>query len=248
MDQQKTSLLTAVVIAAVVLGTIILYFFISIIRQQRRNLALQRANMLAEINAMERERARIANDLHDDLSPVLSVIKFQVISLKITEEKDRQQVQHAADHLDSMIHRLREISNNLMPNTLLRKGLVLSLEELLRAITESTPLKTKFLHQNVPELPTDKSIHIFRLIQEIIHNCIKHSGATELDLFLEGKEQHLMVRCSDNGAGFDYEQKLQQSEGFGLRSLKSRIELMKGTVKVVSGKDRGTVFFFQIPT
>src|SRR5688500_2056178 len=118
MDQQETSLLTAVVIAAVALGIIIFAFFLSIIRQQRRNLALQKMNMMAEINAMERERARIANDLHDDLSPVLSVIKFQVISLKVTEEKDQQQVQHAAAHLDSMIHRLREISNNLMPNTL----------------------------------------------------------------------------------------------------------------------------------
>ena len=76
---------------------------------------------------------------------------------------------------------------------------------------------------------------------------IKHARATELELYLEGKEQHLMVRCSDNGVGFDYDHMLQQSGGFGLRSLKSRIELMKGTIQVVSGKDQGTAYFFKIP-
>lgn len=247
MDQQEKDLLTTVVIAAVLLGIIILAFFLSIIRQQRRNLALQKMAMMAEINAMEKERARIANDLHDDLSPVLSVIKFQIISLRVTEQKDQHQVQHATAHLDNMIHRLREISNNLMPNTLLRKGLVLSLQELLGSISDTTPLKTKLLHHQVPELPTEKSIHVFRLIQEIVHNCIKHAGASELELYLEGKEQYLMVRCSDNGVGFDYDQMLQQSAGFGLRSLKSRIELMKGTIQVVSAKNKGTAYFFQIP-
>lgn len=247
MEQQENTLLTTVVIAAVALGIIILAFFLSIIRQQRRNLALQKMAMMAEINAMEKERARIANDLHDDLSPVLSVIKFQVISLKVSGEKDQTQVQHAATNLDNMIHRLREISNNLMPNTLLRKGLVLSLQELLATISDSTQLKTKLVHHQVPNLPTEKSIHIFRLIQEILHNCIKHAQATELELYLEGKEQHLLVRCSDNGVGFDYDNMLQQSAGFGLRSLKSRIELMRGTIQVVSGKNQGTAYFFKIP-
>ena len=76
MDARETKIYIAIIITAVVLGLIILYFALSIVRQQRRNISLQKALILAEIATLEKERSRIAADLHDDLGPVLSVIKF----------------------------------------------------------------------------------------------------------------------------------------------------------------------------
>jgi signal transduction histidine kinase len=105
----------AILITAITLSIIIAYFLISIIRQQRRNLALQRENILAEVNAMERERERIANDLHDDVSPILSVIRFQINSIAVKNTEDEEQILQASEHLDNLIQRLRDISNNLMP-------------------------------------------------------------------------------------------------------------------------------------
>ena len=77
MDAKETSLYIAILIVSLTVGTIIIFFIISIIRQQRRNLALYRQSVLAEITAMEKERARIAADLHDELGPMLSAIELR---------------------------------------------------------------------------------------------------------------------------------------------------------------------------
>ena len=123
MDAQEARIYMAVIITVVVLGIIIGYFAISVIRQQRRNMELQKANALAEISAMERERARIAIDLHDDVGPVLSVIKFRVDNANVSDAEEQEELKKASAQLDEVIARMREVSNNLMPSVLQRKGL-----------------------------------------------------------------------------------------------------------------------------
>ena len=123
MDTKEATLFTAIVIAGFIIVLFIAFFILSIIRQQRRILELSRQNTLAEITAMEKERARIANDLHDDLGPIMSVTKFQVDNLTIEDEEEKGQQLQAVEHLDNLLTRLREISNDLMPQVLLRKGL-----------------------------------------------------------------------------------------------------------------------------
>ena len=92
MDAKETSFYTAVLIVSIILGIIIGYFIVSIIRQQRRNIALYRQSVLAEITAMEKERARIAADLHDELGPMLSAIKLKINSFELSDSDDVVQV------------------------------------------------------------------------------------------------------------------------------------------------------------
>src|ERR1051325_216225 len=129
MDSQEARIYTVILIISVTLGFIIAYFIVSIIRQQRRNMRLQKANILAEIAAMEKERMRIAADLHDDLGPILSVIQFQVDNVEGVQGEEKQQLIEASRHVDSLIGRVREIANNLMPSALHRKGLMTAIEE-----------------------------------------------------------------------------------------------------------------------
>src|SRR5690349_8916044 len=131
MDAKETSFFTAVLIVSIIIGVIIIYFITSIIRQQRRNIDLYRQSVLAEITAMEKERARIAADLHDELGPMLSAIKLKINSFELTDADDLIQVDKTNAHIDGLIKRMREISYDLIPNTLIRKGLVVALKEFI---------------------------------------------------------------------------------------------------------------------
>ena len=248
MDTQEARILTAIIIAGIVLGIIIVYFTISMVRQQKRNLKLQQASILAEISAMEKERARIANDLHDDVGPILSVIKFQVDGVTCIDEEDTQDLQNAVQQIDGLISRMREISNNLMPSVLLRKGLVPAIQEYVNKIGATTGMETRFSHEVTSPLSQDQQINIYRIMQETVHNAVKHSGAKKLEVSLaeKGSFYHLLVK--DNGRGFDYSIMKDESTGFGLRSLKNRVELIGGNMIVETKKGIGSAFLFEIPT
>jgi two-component system, NarL family, sensor kinase len=247
MDARETKIYIAVICTVIVLGIIILFFFISIIRQQRRNMKLQQANILAEISAMERERARIALDLHDDLGPVLSVIKFKVDSVEPTDPEEREILVKASEQLDSLIDRMREVANNLMPRALHRKGLVAAVKEFISKAEGSGNLRIEFTGDEELLITEEKSINIYRAIQEVIHNCMKHAKATKLTIRFEQSGGILTILCRDNGAGFDYGKLSKESSGIGLRSLKNRTEIINGNLVVESKPGKGTAFLFEIP-
>src|SRR5579875_2233815 len=206
MDAQTKTLYIAVLLTSLILGIIIIFFVISIVRQQRRNLELTRLNMLAEINTLERERARIAADLHDDLGPVLATIKFKVDSVDASNEEDNVLLQKASHQIDELASRLRSIAAGLMPAVLVRKGLLPALQEFIAHVEESTSLRIHFQPDFACRLSPTQSTHIYRLIQEVVHNTVKHAGAAELFIRLWNKEgQMLHILCQDNGKGFDYE-------------------------------------------
>jgi two-component system, NarL family, sensor kinase len=247
MDSQETALYTAIVIACFIVGVVIVYFIVSLLRQQRRNLELSRRNILAEITAMEKERSRIANDLHDDLGPLLSVIKFQVDTANGASPDDDQLLYEASTQLDSLIDRLRAISSNLTPASLARKGLVASLERFVQNLQYIHKIAIRFTHDALPPIHEDRSINIYRIVQEVVNNTLKHARATQVTIHLEAAEGLLRLHCTDNGTGFDYEESLRKSNGLGLLSLKSRADLMKGKMKVESRSGIGTAYLFEIP-
>jgi two-component system NarL family sensor kinase len=196
---------------------------------------------------MERERTRIAADLHDDLGPILSVIKFQVDNLQMVNDEDKEQMAQASQYLDTLIGRLREIANNLMPSALHRKGLVTAVEEFIHKAETANGLQIGFHHPDNLLLTEEKSINIYRAIQEVVHNCIKHAKATRMEIDMDTKNGSLIILCKDNGQGFDYQKMSKESNGIGLKSLKNRTEMMGGTLVVESKPGTGSAFLFEIP-
>lgn len=247
MDTREAKIYIAIIITVIVLGIIISFFAISIIRQQKRNLALQKANILSEISAMEKERSRIAADLHDELGPVLSVIKFQVDYAVQSEQVERGELIKASEQLDEMIDKMREIANNLMPSALQRKGLITALEEYISKVEGAGKLQIELEYPDHPDLGEDKAIHVYRAVQEVIHNCVKHAKAGKMSIRFERKNGYLTIVCRDDGTGFDYAKLSKESKGIGLYSLKNRTELMGGSLVVESEPGKGTAFLFEIP-
>lgn len=248
MDAQENRIFTAILITAIVLGTVIIYFIISILRQQRKNLALHKQNILAEVIQIEKERARIAHDLHDELGPLLSAVKMKINSFELSDKEDKIQVEKTNTHIDEVIKRIREISFNLMPNSLLRKGLAPAVKELVGYLNNSTKIKFYFKSELSPELSEEIAVNLYRIIQEVVHNTIKHAKATEFQIELTTDKNQVVLNMKDNGIGFDYTNESRENVGFGLRSLLRRSEILNGKMYIESGINKGTTYIFEIPT
>lgn len=248
MDAKEASFYTTVLIISVIVGVIIIYFIVSIIRQQRRNLILYRKSILTEITTLEKERSRIASDLHDEIGPVLSAIKFRVDSFNLQDEADQLESEKTLQQIDGLIQRMREISFNLMPSTLIRKGLAVALREFIDYCNKNdSSLKIIFRNEESLLLHEQQSVNLYRIAQEVIHNAIRHSQATELKLELRRDKNKIVFASFDNGMGFNYDNKFSESTGYGLRNLLSRAEIMGGKMFVESKKGKGTTYIFEIP-
>ena len=247
MDAQETRIYTAVLITSVVIGIIIVFFVASIIRQQRRNLELHKKNILAEITTLEKERARMAHDLHDELAPVLAAVKMKINSFELPDQEDQEELVKTSEHLDVLLKRIREITFDLMPNTLLRKGLTGAAKGFVDYIGQHSKLEIRYHAEEIGQLSEQKTVNLYRILQEVVHNTVKHAGASVLNISITRKKDTIVLSTSDNGAGFDYDKKLAADEGIGLKSLKSRVEIMNGELYLQSRRGKGTSYIFQIP-
>ena len=114
-----------------------------------------------EILALEKERRRIASDLHDDLGPILSAIKFKINAVETTSGEDNELIQKASSHVDEAILHIRKITFELMPNTLARNGLAAAAEELFGKLEGSLPLEISYSLNPVTGLPHQKAINLY---------------------------------------------------------------------------------------
>ena len=247
MDTQETKIYIAALIAAGVLGVMLIYFVITMIKQQRKTQRLNLEKIHAEILAQEKERKRIAADLHDDLGPLLSAIKFKINSVDLSNEDDKLLIENASEHIDETLDLVRKISFDLMPNTLTRKGLIQALEEFIPKIQKSAPVKIHLKHNDVDSLPNEMKINLYRIILEIINNALKHSKAQNLKIELTQTEKKIILLTSDDGVGFDMEKKGTMNVGLGLRNLQSRTEIMHGELYVETKPGKGVKYCIEIP-
>jgi signal transduction histidine kinase len=246
MDTHETKIFTAILLAAGILGIIVIYFIITIVRNQRRHMKLQQANLLVEITTLENERKRIVSDLHDELGPLLSVVKFQVSSLETENTEDLVIIEKANDNLDNILNRIRGICNHLMPQVLIRKGLITAIQEFIHELDGHSSMNLEFNFKAVP-IPRHAEIHLYRMVQEIVNNAIKHSGASLLKIDLYLRQDKLIITIFDNGKGFDVETIKKDSSGFGLKNILSRTDILKGDLYLASQPGKGTTYTIEIP-
>lgn len=247
MHSQEEEFYKAILIVASIVGVILLYFIITAVTYHRKSIRIHKDKIQAEIDTLENERRRIASDLHDELGPLLSAVKLQINNIETAGPEDQQLVMKSSQHIDSIIHKLREISNNLMPNTLLRKGLKNAIEELLDTCKKASGIEMRFICEKEIRLSQDKEINIYRIVQEVLHNTIKHSGASLLVIRLHTEADHLLLSTADNGKGFDYFSKSKELKGLGLRNLQSRAQVMGGEMICNSQAGKGVTYIFDIP-
>lgn len=229
------------------LAVIITFFIVSIIRYHRRYIRLQRERITAEIRLLENERKRIAADLHDSLGPLLSTVKLNISSVEVPDVRDKAVITKSGKYIDDIITSMRQISHNLLPNTLERKGLEDAIREFYQLLGQEDKLELHVYAVNSITPRPERDIHIFRIAQEIIHNTLKHAGATRLEIGFSEDEKELLVLAKENGKGFDLEKSRRNSRGLGLKSLEIRTDIMRGTISIHSAPGKGTRYYIRIP-
>ncbi|MDB5116902.1 MAG: Histidine kinase, gyrase and HSP90-like ATPase [Mucilaginibacter sp.] len=236
-----------VIITSILVAIVIIFFVVSVIRYNKRYMQLQKERIQAQIMIQEQERKRIANDLHDSLGPMLSTVKLYMHSITVDNETDKESLDKASGYIDETIKNLREISYNLLPSSLNRNDLVMVVKEYVSRITSHHTLKINFEAAQNTVIPKKIEIHLFRIIQEIVHNTIKHSGATTLKLLITNQPDGLFLISEDNGKGFDLYGTRGASEGLGLKSMENRCEMIDATLKIVTAKNEGCKIIIKVP-
>lgn len=239
--------LYATILFALLITIIIVVFIVSILRYHRRYVRLQKERMYAEITMQENERRRIANDLHDSIGPMLSSVKLNINSIEVKEAIDEEIVQKAGRHLDDIIKNMRQISHNLLPNTLERRGLIEALKEFTENINDSKHIKVHLQLLHELSIVKEKEIHLFRIIQEIVQNTLKHAKAKNLQIGIGQEQGHVLILTIDDGIGFDIEKVKDKSMGLGMKSLETRTEILNGKLVLDSKPGKGTNYFIKIP-
>lgn len=247
MGVNEDKFLQAIIILAILIGIALGYFIITILRYHRRYVKLQKERIHAEILIQENERKRIATDLHDSIGPLLSSVKLHINSIDVADAADQQVINNAGKYLDEIIGSMREISYNLLPNTLQRKGLTEAVREFIANLNHKHSTVFNLYLKNEISIAPEKEIHVFRILQEIIHNTLKHAGSKTMQIGFGTENGQLLILTRDDGKGFDIEKVKKSTDGFGLKSIESRVDILKGQLDIQSKPAEGTSYFIKIP-
>ena len=203
------------------------------------------------IEAQERERARIARELHDDIGQRLALL---VIDLERLQENSTHLPVEARSSMDELPKRTSEIatdiqslSHELHSSKLEYLGLAAAMRSFCREFGEHQNVEIDFKTHDLPNpLSPDVSLCLFRVLQEALHNSAKHSGVRNIEVGLWGTSDEIHLAVSDSGAGFDREV-AKENRGLGLVSMEERLKLVKGTFSIESQPKRGTTIHARVP-
>ncbi|WP_164914185.1 tetratricopeptide repeat-containing sensor histidine kinase [Aquimarina sediminis] len=200
----------------------------------------------ALIKGKDKERKRIAQELHDSIGGNLAAIKIQVNNTVINGNKEH--IKTINNQLDDTYEQVRDLSHNLVPKKFSKNNFSDVLEEYFNNIGDATNLKTSitvYPRTEIDLMDEILQIEIFKIIQELITNTIKHAKASSIELQLNLVEGAVNVMFEDNGVGFNTQ---NQISGIGFENIKSRLKTVSGTLHIDSRINRGTLINIEIPT
>jgi len=212
--------------------------------QQEKELSLLQAVMKGE----EQERSRIAKDLHDGVAGMLAAAKMQLASLTMKNDAlaEDKTFQQAIKLLSDSTQEVRMTSHNLMPEVLMQHGLNEALRRYCSNISVDNLLTVKYESFGEVKRYIDSfELSVYRIVQELLNNVIKHSKATEAIVQLSLREETMSIFIEDNGIGFHQP---GQKEGMGLQSLHTRIKAINGRIEVETSMGRGVSAYLEFNT
>jgi len=237
------------------IGFIYLIWHNRIARLQRNQL-LQRTFSQQLIASQEKERKRIAAELHDSIGQRLVIINnlalFFLRSYRniAAHDEEASSIREISAEALSAIEEARAISYNLRPFQLDRLGLTKAIEGIVRSVSRASSITFTSQIADVDDsFPEDMRINFYRIVQESLTNAIKHSHATDVSIRIEKDDSQVILSIHDNGSGFNISTNLGQSEieGFGITGMAERAHLLGGRFDIHSVPGHGTVLTVTIP-
>lgn len=260
MDQNSYNFLIIFSIASVgmliLAGSIILFVVFyqkRMIQEQMKRQVMefefQQKMLQAELESQETERRRLSADLHDSIGGMLSTIRVGITTMaRMLPEP--QSIDQTKKMLDDTITSVRRISRDLMPSTLEKFGLIQALKELCERFSDTSRINIEFHERGeVRDLDKNRSLMIFRIVQELLNNAIKHSQADHIEVALLFQES-LTISVQDDGIGFDAKAIINDSQsgkGLGLFNIENRARLLGGAVFYERTNPKGSKTRVTIP-
>lgn len=220
---------------------------------QRLKTTKQYQVLEATMQAQEEERRRVARDLHDEVGSMLSLVRLNLHQLVAGMEGANEEVRSAEQTikklLDEVIGSVRRISHDLMPVVLDKMGLVQAVEALRRTVPATANATLTFeCNDKSRRLEPKLELLLYRMVQELLNNTLKHAHATLILIRLLFEEEEVILHFEDNGVGFDYAAHLQTAaQGVGVVSLRSRVSLLNGNINIQSAAGVGTRVEITVP-
>ena len=216
---------------------------------QQKMLELMKQNENDAIESMiigqEEERKRIAGDLHDSLGSKLSTLKRQIENLSLENPTLSENISTALTLADDSYHDVRNIAHNINSGVLMDKGLMPALKHITQNIAAANNISIELIATDLKgRLPNHLEIQLFRIIQELIANVVKHASANEIIIQITNFEDNLNIIVEDNGIGFNL---TDVKLGMGLKNIEKRLIKINGEYNIDSSPQSGTTFILNIP-
>jgi two-component system NarL family sensor kinase len=192
----------------------------------------------AVLESQEKERKRIGRDLHDEMGPLLSAAKIQLELLKSAEPEDTTVISDFQKLLDEAITGIRISVQDLVPNTLYNFGLIEAVQELCSKL-DCSGCKLDFSYNAPVFFDIPDQLNIYRIIQELLNNTIKHAQASKIKIKFIHTEDSFVFTVEDNGIGFKTEN-AKKLTGIGLKNIDCRVSVLKGKLFIDSEFNKGT--------
>ena len=208
---------------------------------------LEKDKQLLAIDAMlkgqEEERSRLAKDLHDGLGGMLSGVKLSFVNMKENLIMDAESVtsfEKSILQLDNTIAELRKVAHNLMPEALVKFGLKNAILDFCNSMQLSSKTKIIFEQLGTERLLSNTAdLYIYRIVQELINNAIKHADADQILVQLTKTNDKVLLTVEDDGKGFNTEL-IRSAKGIGLKNIQQRVDYLKGKIDIASQAAEGT--------
>lgn len=210
-------------------------------------LQYQKEQLHAIIITQEEERKRIAQDLHDDISSKLNIVSLNshlLTAPNLTEAETAEITENIISLTTKALDNSRKIAHNLLPPVFEKFGLNAGVEELCEEFESSKSVKTHYKNEiDFDEKEIDRHLHVFRILQELMNNSLRHGKATEIWISFANKDGVDTCNYEDNGVGFD-SSNAENQKGLGMKNIDSRISFLEGTIKITSEINNGIAVNF----
>ena len=207
----------------------------------------QQQQLYAVIVTQEEERKRIAQDLHDDISSKLNIVSLNSHLLKTPNLTTQETDEITANIINLTVKALestRRIAHDLLPPVLDKFGLHAGIEELVSDLSSSKQAKVSYQNNVIfDEKDKDRHLHVFRILQELINNSLRHGKATDISIVFD-KGDAVICHYTDNGIGFDIND-AENQYGLGMNNIVSRISFLNGTLAINSAINKGVKVVFK---
>jgi len=200
-----------------------------------------------QLEVQEQTMKTIAAELHDNIGQLLSLTSLTLGSITVSDEKTAKKLDDSQQLVRRSIKELRQLANLLHGEKILETGLINAIIYEAEWLKKSGNYVVNF-DNNIKEDPgqsNEKDLILFRLLQEVINNIIKHSSATKISIILDHFEDNLLLSISDNGIGFVLDE--VKKNGMGLANLFRRTKLLQGEIEILSAIDKGTTVAIKVP-